>query len=204
MSETVADVARTVKISVNKLIEKFAEAGYPGKSSADVVSYEEKRKLIEYMTGRHIDVSPRKKEVSQLKTKGKGTGTISVEIRRKKAKPKKPAKPKPPPKSEKKKEEKKEAVVKRVLPAHATKIKTAQDKEEKTGDAQLARKQENDQLDKKESDRQDKKDGIKKSTKQAEEAAKDKKTKSKKTKESKPETAASEDTQAAKLPAPDD
>ena len=96
MSETVADVAKTTKHPIATLIQKFAEAGYPGKSSDDVVSEEEKRSLFEYLTGRTNETFVRKKQVSQIKPKGKTANPISVEIRRKKVKFKKAAKEKKP------------------------------------------------------------------------------------------------------------
>ena len=96
MSETVADVAKTIKHPIATLIQKFAEAGYPGKSSNDVVSEEEKRSLFEYLTGRTNETFVRKKQVSQIKPKGKTANPISVEIRRKKVKFKKAAKEKKP------------------------------------------------------------------------------------------------------------
>ena len=81
---TVKSLATTVHASVEQLLEKFAEVGLPQTSPEDVVSYEEKIRLLEYLykDSKRGRPQTKKKIVSSLKADKANTPGVVVEVRK--------------------------------------------------------------------------------------------------------------------------
>ena len=88
---TVKQLAESVKVPVDRLVKQMQEAGLKHNSDADLVSEDEKQKLLEYLQKSRGDAQDSKKKIT---LKRKSTGTIkqgqgragrdvTVEVRRK-------------------------------------------------------------------------------------------------------------------------
>lgn len=100
MSEkTVQDLAKIVGIPLERLLEQLNEAGLPPHEPEDIVSEEDKVKLLSHLRKRHgkadadqgattpTRITLKRRKVTELKqasTPGSATKTVSVEVRKKK------------------------------------------------------------------------------------------------------------------------
>lgn len=86
---TVKDFAGKVGRTVDRLLEQMGEAGLSHKSESDVVSEEDKRKLLDYLTAQHGGTGPGRNRItltrktkSRIRT-GERNKTIEVQVRKK-------------------------------------------------------------------------------------------------------------------------